>query len=189
MQHFSELGDIQTNYIVQPGDSLVAIALKYRLCDEVGTQKGRARCLIAASRIASENAIANRKRQWEAIFEDARQQRLGQLNTMGLSRTDFARQLELDPAQLASTELSLLAGIGSQDAALRYSAEATNAANVRSISGNDIRIRRWGTGEVGGAGATFRLSFGGMVLSDPLIHGQTPGVGPTRTSSSVASHA
>jgi len=59
MQHFSELGDIQTNYIVQPGDSLVAIALKYRLCDEVGTQKGRARCLIAASRIASENAIAN----------------------------------------------------------------------------------------------------------------------------------
>jgi len=113
-------------------DALVSPDLVKRRDDDLRTLEGRLRTELGpgwASSTAGENAIANRKRQWEAIFEDARQQRLGQLNTMGLSRTDFARQLELDPAQLASTELSLLAGIGSQDAALRYSAEATNAAN------------------------------------------------------------
>src|SRR3990167_265378 len=77
---------------------------------------------------AGQNALRNFEIQAEAILDAERESRLATRNQMGMTRSQFARQLELDPFQMAQAEMGTLANIGTEDARMRYAAEATGAA-------------------------------------------------------------
>jgi len=73
------------------------------------------------------NAMKNMELQWAAILDAERKSALNALNAMGLSRSQFTNQLQMQPGQLAGAELGALSNIGTQDAALRAQIEAANA--------------------------------------------------------------
>jgi len=66
---------------------------------------------------AGRNALDNRRRMWEEILDQEREQKLATRNSMAFPRSQFYRQSELDPANLAQMELGYLGQMrGQQDA-------------------------------------------------------------------------
>jgi hypothetical protein len=76
---------------------------------------------------AGQNAMKNFETKWQMILDNERTQAKNFLQSAGMQRSGFTNQLEMQPGQMAGQELGMLAGIGSQDAALRYGVGATNA--------------------------------------------------------------
>ena len=115
------------------GDDLVSPELVRRRDDDLRAFEDQLRTDLGPGfsvSTAGRNALDNRRRMWEDLFEQERQRKITDLNAMGLSRSSLYNTLEMQPAELARAELGTLADIGSQDAALRYSAAAADAAQT-----------------------------------------------------------
>lgn len=92
-----------------------------------------------ATSTAGMNAMTNFERYAADILDREREQRLATRNAMGLDRSQFARNLEMDPFRMAQAELGTIANIANTQAGQQLQADLYNraeeAANARQLLG------------------------------------------------------
>jgi hypothetical protein len=77
---------------------------------------------------AGQNALKQFEEYAEGVLDQERESRLASRNALAMSRSQFARQLEMDPYNMAQGELGSLSRIGSEQAAQTMQADLANQA-------------------------------------------------------------